>query len=97
PARQLVVTMHYPTGGTPGPGNAPDAVAAPGIFPLVVFAHGFNASADTYEVLEHDMAAGGFVVAAPDFPLSSSAFAGPAEADIAEQARDVTFVITSFR
>jgi predicted dienelactone hydrolase len=82
PARQLTVTIWYPT--------------ASGTFPLVVFAHGFDASASTYSALEHDLAAAGFVVAAPDFPVSSSAIPGPpAQTDIVEQAHDVSFVITS--
>jgi len=82
PARQLTVTISYPTGS--------------GTFPLVVFAHGFGVSASTYSALEHDLAAAGFVVAAPDFPLSSSAIPGPpTQSDIVEQAHDVSFVITS--
>ena len=44
--------------------------------------------------LEQEIAAAGFVVAAPDFPVSSSALAATAERDIVEQATDVSFVIT---
>jgi dienelactone hydrolase len=97
PQRRLPVTVRYPVAGAAGAGEATDAAAAPGAFPLVVFAHGFDVSADTYATLEHGLAAAGFVVAAPDFPLSSSAFPGPAvETDIVNQALDVSFVITSF-
>jgi fermentation-respiration switch protein FrsA (DUF1100 family) len=95
--RSFPVTVRYPVVGTPGPGDTTGAAAAPGTFTLVVFAHGFDVSADTYATLERGLAAAGFIVAAPDFPLSSSAFPGPAvETDIPNQARDVSFVITSF-
>jgi predicted dienelactone hydrolase len=93
--RELPVTIYYPAGGAPGSADAPDVAARPGSFPPVVFAHGFNVSASTYAGLEHELAAGGLIVAAPDFPTSSSAFPGPpAETDIVNQARDVSFLIT---
>jgi hypothetical protein len=55
-------------------------------------------SAATYQAMEHDLASGGFIVAAPDFPISSSALPGPAsQSDIANQARDVSFLVTLFQ
>jgi fermentation-respiration switch protein FrsA (DUF1100 family) len=86
------VTITYPSAGDAGT-LAPDAPAARGSYPLVVFAHGYDVSAATYATLEQEIAADGFVVAAPDFPLSSSAVDGPAERDPVEQAVDVSFVI----
>jgi len=83
PTRSLPVIVHYPTAG--------------GQYPLVVFAHGFAVSAGTYADFTRDLAAQGFVVVAPDFPLSSSVFAGePTQSDIDNQARDVGFLITRF-
>ena len=66
-----------------------------GRYPLVVFAHGYAASAATYAELETEIAEAGFVVAAPDFPRSSSAVTTNPQRDIAAQAIDVSFVITA--
>jgi predicted esterase len=81
--RSMTVTISYPITDT---GER---------FPLVVFAHGYNASASTYSAMEREVAAAGFIVAAPDFPLSSSALDGEPVRDIVDQANDVSFVITS--
>ena len=95
-SRVIPVTVRYPIAGEVSGTETPEAPAQSGSFPLVVFAHGFDVSADTYAILEHQLASAGFVVAAPDFPLTSSAFPGPAiEGDIANQAADVSFVVTS--
>ncbi|MFM8302733.1 MAG: alpha/beta hydrolase family protein [Actinomycetota bacterium] len=81
--RTLPVTVYVPR--TPGP------------VPLVVFAHGYAIAAADYADLLRDLAAAGFVVAAPDFPLSSTVFPGPpTQADIDEQARDVAFLVAAF-
>jgi fermentation-respiration switch protein FrsA (DUF1100 family) len=89
--------VRYPSTDPPGTADVDGAAAAPGPFTLVVFAHGFDVSAATYAALEDQLAAAGFVVAAPDFPLSSSVFPGDAvETDIQNQARDVSFIIASF-
>jgi len=71
-------------------------VAARGPLPLVVFGPGYNSTPETYEVLLDAWAATGYLVAAPDFPGSASDLPGPpTESDIPEQARDLSFVITS--
>ena len=67
--------------------------AASGAFPLVVFAHGFGTSAASYAPLEQAVAAAGFVVVAPDFPLSSGAVTGNPVRDPVEQATDLSFLI----
>ena len=82
-SRTLAVTISYPT------------TVSQTQFPLVVFVHGYDVDAATYQDLEQEIAEEGFVVAAPDFPLSSSALDGIAERDIVDQAGDVSFVITS--
>jgi dienelactone hydrolase len=69
---------------------APDANGA---FPLVVMVHGYAAAASDYEILDTELAAAGFVVAAPDFPRSSRAVTTSPSRDIVEQATDVSFVL----
>jgi predicted dienelactone hydrolase len=64
--------------------------------PLILFAHGFDISSDRYASLLHDLAADGFVVAAPEFPMSSTVFGGaPDEYDVPDQARDLSFLIAA--
>jgi hypothetical protein len=68
--------------------------AAPGRRPLVVFAHGFDVGPATYGALLRSWAAHGYVVAAPEFPLTDPAVAGANldEADITNQPGDLRFV-----
>jgi len=93
--RPLTVTVRYPTLGMPSEEEVPDAPAyAPA--PLIFFAHGFNASSQRYSSLLHDLAASGFVVAAPEFPMSSTVFDGaPDEYELPEQVKDLSFLITA--
>jgi dienelactone hydrolase len=94
PDRTLPVTLHYPATGAAGT-EADGAAPAAGQFPLVVFAHGFNISAASYDDFTRGLAAEGFIVAAPDFPLSSTSPPGPVtQSDIDNQARDVSFLLT---
>lgn len=51
---------------------------ATGPWPLIVFAHGYAIDAAAYAPLPEDLAAGGYVVAAPDFPGTSTAYPGGA-------------------
>lgn len=79
--RTLETVVRYPSGGA--------------THPLVVFAHGFALTPATYSALLDAWAAAGYVVAAPVFPLTSAnAAGGPNEADLVNQPRDVSFVIT---
>ena len=92
--RELPTTIRYPVPGDPQPGEAASAPSLPGSFPVVVFAHGFALADFTYPRLLHDLASEGFVVADPEFPLSSAALPGPAvQGDEVEQARDLSFVV----
>jgi len=69
--------------------------SAAGLRPLIVFAHGFALTPASYAGLLNAWAAAGYVVAAPVFPLTNaSAPGGPREADIVNQPRDVSLVIT---
>ena len=73
------------------------APVQPGPWPLLVFAHGFATNPDAYTPLLTAWAAAGYVVAAPEFPISGSDFPGPArQDDIPEQARDLSAVIDFF-
>ena len=80
--RQLVTVVRYPVG-------------ASGPFGLVVFGHGFAVTPAYYFRLLRTWAQAGYVVAAPVFPLGNAhAPGGPDEADIVNQPRDMSFVIT---
>jgi dienelactone hydrolase len=82
-SRSLHTTIWYPT-GSKGP------------FPLIVFAHGNRGTGRGYELLLSAWAAAGYVVAAPDFPVSSLDLPGIAGlTDIEQQPADVSFVITT--
>ncbi|HWW52213.1 MAG TPA: hypothetical protein VNY84_00480, partial [Acidimicrobiales bacterium] len=94
PGRTLPTTVFYPTASPAGPGEEVNAPPANGPFPLVVFAPGFDASPATYDVLLHQWAAAGFVVASPEFPLSGPDGPGPpSEGDLIEQPGDLSAVI----
>lgn len=93
--RQLPTTVWYPAdnsalGGVLGP----RAVAEGGPFPLVIYAHGFNLNSDAGQYLGEHLASHGFIVAAPDFPLSQqNAPGGPTFDDLVNQPGDLSFVI----
>jgi predicted dienelactone hydrolase len=90
-SRKLVTYVRYPALAAGGEGAAP----APGPFPLIVFAHGFDVGPGTYTHLLRTWAAAGYVVAAPVFPLTNARAPGGAdESDVVNQPADVSFVIT---
>jgi dienelactone hydrolase len=81
--RRLITVIRYPS-------------AATGPLPLIVFGHGFAVTPAYYFRLLDSWAAAGYVVAAPVFPLENlNAPGGPNEADLVNQPRDLSFVITS--
>jgi hypothetical protein len=97
--RSLVTEVRYPTlARSPGDTertNAPPA-QQPGGFPLVVFAHGYDVSPDTYSSLLAAWTKNGFVVVAPIFPDESSTEVSRqhvnTEADIYNEPADLAFV-----
>jgi hypothetical protein len=99
PQRTLVTEIRYPTlSRSPGHSeirNAPPAPQSEG-FPLVVFAHGYDVTPDTYSSLLEAWTEKGFVVAAPLFPDESSAEVNRqhvnTEADIYNEPGDLAFV-----
>jgi fermentation-respiration switch protein FrsA (DUF1100 family) len=96
PSRTLVTTMLYPALGQPGPvarPNAPPDTAA-GPFPLVVFAPGSGGAPAEFGALLGSWAEAGYVVVAPEFPLTGAhAPGGSVVADYVNQPGDVRFVI----
>lgn len=66
-------------------------------WPLVVFAHGFEVGPGPYSALCEAWAAAGYVVAAPEFPLTDANVAGDYldEYDVDNQPDDVRFVVGS--
>jgi alpha-beta hydrolase superfamily lysophospholipase len=93
PDRTLRTVVRYPAAapvGTPE-GQLPPAR---GPFPLIVFAHGYSIDTAAYSEALHTWAAAGYVVAAPELPLHSTALPGPAiESDIVNQPADLGVVI----
>ncbi len=83
-SRTLVLNLWYPD----------EAVA--GGSPLIVYSHGFMSNRDEGDYLAEALARQGYIVVAPDFPLSNgSAPGGPNPADVVNQPGDVSFIIDS--
>lgn len=81
PGRYLRTTVVYPT--TPGP------------WPIIGFAHGFASMPADYLALLERIAAGGYVVVAPEFPISVREGNGPPRRDdIPNQPGDVSYALT---
>ena len=92
PDRTLVVEVWYPSSEKGGPYTDPPRAA--GAFPLVLHSHGFMDSRRGESYLGEHLASHGYVVAAPDYPLSNIAAPGGATlADTPAQPLDASFVI----
>jgi fermentation-respiration switch protein FrsA (DUF1100 family) len=61
----------------------------------VVFAHGWDSDPNVYATLLSAWAAAGYLVAAPVFPDSADTLPGTPVSDFPNQAKDLSFVITS--
>jgi len=99
-SRTLVTEIRYPTqqnAGEPVEVRGAPPVARSGGYPMVVFAHGYDVTPDTYAALLDAWARAGFVVVAPIFP-DESAFEVAAqhgantEDDLANEPGDLVFV-----
>ena len=90
-SRTLVVDIRYPS--TTGGNNAPlDLPGGP--YPLIVLSHGYMAQGRIYSYFTNHLASYGYVIAAPDFPLTNLAAPGGANpADVLNQPGDVSFVM----
>ena len=105
--QDATITLNDPSRVTPARGNVPGhlgrtlltiirrPIGVVGAPPLVVFAHGWNSDPSVYEVLLDTWAAAGFLVAAPTFPDSTNTLPGTPVSNYPEQARDMSFVISS--
>ena len=83
-ARRLPTTVWHPE--------------AAGVYPLVVFAHGYEVGPLTYARFCAMLASLGFVVAAPSFPLADESRGnGLDRSDIPNEAGDINFVIAQLR
>jgi dienelactone hydrolase len=107
PDRTIETVLVYPAAGDPGeaeapsdgegiesvpaPGSTEDAPPADGRFPLVVWAHGWNGTGETFLPYAELWARLGYVVALPTFPLSREGVANGD--DVQNQPGDVSFVI----
>ena len=93
--RRLDVRIWYPA--EPAGHGALPALARGGPFPLVIYSHGTFGSADNAMHIVRHLVAHGYIVAAPDYPLTSRAaythvrFADPS--DVFNQTRDIRFLI----
>jgi hypothetical protein len=102
--RTLVTEIRYPTlAARPGKSPAPPATAF-GPFPVILFAHGYNVTPDTYAALLDRWVEAGFVVVAPLFPgeneYNVSSLGGPtsaagaaAENDVYNEPYDLAYLI----
>jgi dienelactone hydrolase len=94
--RALSTYVRYPALGGAGAAEIAGARPAPGSFPLVVFAHGFDVTPAPYAKLLDSWTRAGYVVAAPLFPRTNPhARGGLDEGDVVNQPADVSFVISS--
>ncbi len=102
-SRTLVTEIRYPTrflvGGPTDAADAPPEARSGG-YPVIVFAHGYDVTPDTYATLLDTWVRAGFVVVAPFFPdESASAVAAQpgadTEDDLVNEPRDLTFVTRS--
>lgn len=85
PYRSLSTLLAFPK--APSVGHAS--------FPLIVYSHGFGATAAEALPTLNALASHGYVVAAPDFPLTTPALPGALDLlDYKNQPGDVSFVIT---
>jgi predicted dienelactone hydrolase len=94
--RTLVVEIWYPAEGEATADELRDAPLAveDAPYPLIVFAHGLSGTRRQSVSYTQHLASHGYVVAAPDFPLSNGgAPGGPRIAAVINQPEDVSFVI----
>lgn len=93
PTRRLDVLVWYPA--TKAGADAP--IARGGPWPLLLFSHGTYGHADGFMHIVRELVANGYVVAAPDYPLTSrnawTRIKGPDISDVSQQVKDVRFLL----
>src|SRR2546421_7333808 len=100
PSRTLKTAIYYPAQGVPADKPVENATPAKknGPYPLILFTHGLYARGVYYEDILKAWASAGYVVAAPDYPLSNHDAVGGADfgravGDTKNQTADASFVI----
>jgi dienelactone hydrolase len=101
PTRTLETVIFYPAKGTYVEDeivNGAAPVKKQGPYPLILFSHGLTANANVYESEATEWVSAGYVVAAPNYPLSNTNAPGGAVfqsglADVKNQPADASFVI----
>jgi predicted dienelactone hydrolase len=94
PRRTLDTNVWYPAEGAPSEAEVPDAPAADGPFPLIVFNHGRSGEPQQYAASFRIWARAGYVVAGVRHPLTIRGLPSPVTEDIVNEPADVSFVIT---
>ena len=87
--RKLPTTVYRPV----IPAAAASGTLARGLFPLVVFAPGYQQCGRNYRFLLRAWASAGYVVAAVNFPRTNCHVTDPDEADMVNQPGDMAYVI----
>jgi len=101
--RRLLTEIRYPIQLRPGePAESSGATPAPhaGGYPMVVFAHGYDVTPDTYAALLDVWVRSGFVVVAPFFPDEAAGevaaqHGANTEGDLANEPGDLAFITQS--
>ncbi len=97
--RVLAALVFYPAAdGTAEVADRPTAVEGAevreGSYPLVIFSHGVTARGEFYEAILSAWATAGYVVVAPDYPLSNALSpGGPTINDVGNQPGDASFLL----
>ena len=93
PSRTLVTTIYYPSSG-PAPLTGASPLATGGPFPMLMYSHGYSSNRGEAARVANRLASYGYIVVAPDFPLSNiGANGGPDIVDAANQPGDQSFLI----
>jgi len=96
-----LTAIYYPTTGPPTDKPTPGAPfnTAHGPYPLILFSHGVLARGIFYSAVLTKWASAGYIVVAPDYPLSNTNAPGGVDfgrgvADVKNQPADASFVIS---
>jgi len=92
PSRTLTTEVWYPTAPHAGAPTR-DADAARGRFPVVLSSHGYSDGRSGEAYIAQALASRGYVVAAPQFPLTSLSSMPRDPVDVINQPGDVRFVL----
>ena len=98
PDRRLDLVVWYPTKAAPSSEDKGHP-ALRGPWPLVLYAHGTMGHADNATHIVRELVRHGYVVAAPNFPLTSpesfARISSPDLSDVVNQTKDLSFMIDS--